>query len=155
MIPGMIPGMILRRRTLLVGAASLAAIGRARAADPMQYAAALKAVTNGDTPRHGLVHLDIPAMVENGNSVALTISVDDLLPAERRVQSFHVLADGNPLPEVLHATLGPRNGRPRLSTRIRLANSQTVTGFARCADGSLWSDSVQLLVTLAACLDGL
>jgi sulfur-oxidizing protein SoxY len=54
---------------------------------------------------------------------------------------------------VITATFGPRSGRPRIETRIRLATSQTVIAVAKCEDGSCWSDSVELLVTLAACIE--
>ena len=47
----------------------------------------------------------------------------------------------------------PRAGAPRIATRIRLATSQTVIAVAKLADGSCWRDSVDLLVTLAACID--
>ena len=39
------------------------------------------------------------------------------------------------------------------ATRIRLADSQTVTAIAEMSDGSLWSDSVEVIVTIAACLE--
>jgi hypothetical protein len=63
----------------------------------------------------------------------------------------------NPLPNVAQRPFrAPRSGRPVITTRIRLATSQTVHAIAACADGSLWTDSVELLVAaLAACLDEL
>ncbi len=63
------------------------------------------------------------------------------------------VAERNPLPHVANFTFGPRSGRPRVSTRIRLATSQTVIAIAVMNDGSCWSDSVDLLVTLAACIE--
>jgi len=85
----------------------------------------------------------------------MTISVPEPLPTAERVLSLHVFAPQNPLPNVIHAYFGPRSGSPRLSTRIRLATSQTVAAIAACADGSFWLDDVELLVTLAACIDEL
>ena len=43
--------------------------------------------------------------------------------------------------------------RHGVATRIRLATSQTVIAVAKLSDGSCWRDSVDLLVTLAACID--
>ncbi|WP_369334305.1 thiosulfate oxidation carrier protein SoxY [Stenotrophomonas maltophilia] len=37
---------------------------------------------------------------------------------------------------------------------MRLADSQQVTAVARMSDGSFWSASVDVIVTLAACLEG-
>ncbi len=91
--------------------------------------------------------------MENGNTVPMTVGVDGDYPASERVDSLHVFAEGNPLPNVAHFHFGPAAGRPRVQTRIRLATSQTVIAIAMLADGSCWSDSVELLVTLAACLD--
>ena len=51
--------------------------------------------------------------------------------------------------------LGPRAGRAQDDSRIRLASSQTVVAIARLSDNSFWSDSVDVMVTLAACLEDL
>ena len=37
--------------------------------------------------------------------------------------------------------------------RVRIADSQTVTAIAQMSDGSFWSDSVRVIVTLSACLE--
>ena len=47
----------------------------------------------------------------------------------------------------------PRAGRASFSTRIRLADSQTVTAIAELSDGSFWSDDIDVIVTLAACIE--
>ena len=141
----------MRRRLLLAGGAAL--LVRPANATPAEAEAAMRAITGGATPTRGRVKLDLPLLVENGNAVAMTISVPDPLPQAGRVLSLHVFAPQNPLPNVIHAYFGPRSGSPRLSTRIRLATSQTVTAVAACADGTFWMDDVELLVTLAACLD--
>ena len=60
---------------------------------------------------------------------------------------------GNPLPEVLRWKFGPRAGVPSVQTRIRLATSQIVTAVAKMRDGTFRQDSIELLVTLAACID--
>jgi sulfur-oxidizing protein SoxY len=41
-----------------------------------------------------------------------------------------------------------------LATNIRLATSQTILAVAAFSDDSFWSDSAQVIVTLAACLEG-
>ena len=51
--------------------------------------------------------------------------------------------------------LGPRAGRASVSTRIRLADTQTVVAIAEMSDGSFWSDSADVIVTLAACVEDL
>lgn len=140
--------MILPRRRFVLLAACCA-VPPARAT-PSEVAALIQALV-GDAPlQDGLIHLDLPVMVENGNSVAMTVSVTD---PPSPVEAIHVFAEGNPLPRVAVFRFGPRSGAPRVTTRIRLATSQTVIAIARMRDGSCWRDSVDLLVTLAACID--
>ena len=139
--------MLPRRR--FVWLASGAAIQPALAT-PAQVGELMKALVGEATVTDGLVHLDLPVMVENGNTVAMTVSVSD---PPSPVEAIHVFAEGNPLPRVAVFHFGPRSGAPRISTRIRLATSQTVIAIARLRDGSCWRDSVDLLVTLAACIE--
>ena len=139
--------MLPRRRFVLLvaGCAVSTAV-----ATPAEVAALIQALV-GDAPlKDGLIHLDLPVMVENGNSVAMTVSVTD---PPSPVEAIHVFAEGNPLPRVAVFHFGPRSGAPRVTTRMRLATSQTVIAIARLRDGTCWRDSVDLLVTLAACIE--
>ena len=43
--------------------------------------------------------------------------------------------------------------RASVATRIRLADTQTVVAIAELSDGSFWSASAAVVVTLAACLE--
>lgn len=144
------PLPLVRRRfvlTAFVGTVLPAAEPRA---SPRQVADLIHAITGATPIQTGKVKLDLPVLVENGNAVSMTIHVD--APAGS-VRALHVFADGNPLPDVLRLRFGPASGAPRIATRIRLADSQTVTALTELADGSFWQDRVELLVTLAACLE--
>lgn len=137
--------MITRRVVLAAApAALLASPSRASVARVDDLVAAFAA---GRPVTDGRVRLDVPVLVDNGNAVAMAVSVDG--PA----REIAVFADGNPLPEVLRLRLGPAAGDPRIETRIRLATSQTVTALARLDDGSCWRARVELLVTIAACIE--
>lgn len=142
--------MTYLRRRFLLGGAAFVAVPDMVGATPVQVALLIRDLV-GDAPfKDGLVKLDLPVMVENGNTVSMTVSVESP-PAP--VQLIHVFAEGNPLPNVARFRFGPRSGAPRVATRIRLATSQTVVAIAQLADGTWWRDSVDLLVTLAACID--
>jgi sulfur-oxidizing protein SoxY len=65
-----------------------------------------------------------------------------------------VFNEKNPQPNVISAKLGPRAGRALIATRIRLSDSQTVTAIAEMSDGSFWAHSVDVVITLGACLEG-
>ena len=143
----------VRRRVLLgAGAVLLAGLAPARATEA-EVAGLIRELVGGGKLTPGRVKLDLPLLVENGNVVSMTVGMDEMAEGAERVASLHVFAERNPLPQVLAVRFGPRAGRPRVATRIRLATSQTVIAVAKLADGSCWSDSVELLVTLAACVE--
>ena len=151
------------RRVFLTGAGSLIGsfgvaptlILRPAAATPTSMAAAIHEVVGEAAVRQGKVKLDIPPFVENGNAISLTVSVDSPMTESDHVKSVHIFNEKNPLANVTIFHLGPRAGRARISTRIRLATSQTVVAIARLNDDTFWSDSVDVMVTLAACLEDL
>ena len=102
---------------------------------------------------HGRVKLELPSIVENGNAVPLTVSIESPMTEADHVDSVHIFNQKNPQPYVAAFHLRPRAGTARVSTRIRLADSQRVVAIARLNDGSFWSDSADVIVTLAACTD--
>jgi sulfur-oxidizing protein SoxY len=148
-----------RRRFLAIagGAAVAGAVPvltiRPAEATSTTLAAAIRIVV-GESPVHiGKVTLDIPPLVENGNTVPMTVSVASPMTAGDHVRSIHVFNEKNPQPNICNFILGPRAGRAEVSTRIRLADSQKITAIAHLADGSFWSVSVDIIVTLAACTE--
>ena len=133
----------------------LALTVRPAAATPDTMRAAIRNVIGEAPVRKGKVKLDIPPLVESGNTVSLSVSVESPMTADDHVKAIHVFNEKNPLPNVVGIRLGPRAGRATLATRIRLADSQTVTAIAELSDGSFWSDSVSVIVTLPACVETL
>jgi sulfur-oxidizing protein SoxY len=145
-----------RRKFLAItGAAALAPVlvtRPAMAAPPDVKRAMLDLF--GDVPMtRGRVKLDIPNLVENGNTVSVTLSADGPMAGPQRINSLHLFAEENPAPNVGGFYFGPSAGRIRVSARIRLATTQTVWLVGKAEDGSLWSDGVEVLVTLAACIE--
>lgn len=117
---------------------------------------AVTRVVGGAQVRSGKVKLELPPLVDNGNTVPLSVSVDSPMTEADHVKVIHLFTEKNPLPYVMAAHLGPRAGRARVSTRIRIADTGRVIAIAQLSDGSFWSDSVSVVVTLSACLeDGL
>ena len=149
------------RRTFLIGAVRLAgglglvsvlASDESRAT-PERMQAAIKKVVGEAPLRKGKINIDIPALVENGNAVPLEVSVESPMTAADHVKAIHVFNEKNPQPNVLSVRLGPRAGRASISTRIRLADSQKIVAIAETSDGKFWTDDVEVVVTLAACLE--
>jgi sulfur-oxidizing protein SoxY len=101
----------------------------------------------------GRVTLELPPLSENGHAVPLTVSVESPMTAADHVRAVHLFTEKNPQPNVATFHLGPRAGRARVATRIRLAHTQTVVALAELSDGTFLSDSATVVVTLAACLE--
>jgi sulfur-oxidizing protein SoxY len=120
---------------------------------PAMLASAIRDLVGEATVKVGKVKLEIPPLVENGNTVPMTVSVESPMTAEDHVKSIHVFNEKNPQPNIGNFHLGPRAGRAKVATRIRLADSQKVTAIAQLSDGSFWSGSVDVIVTLAACTE--
>ena len=122
-------------------------------ATPAMLATAIRNVVGAAVVRIGKVKLDVPPLVENGNTVPMTVSVSSPMTADDHVKSIHVFNEKNPQPNIGNFYLGPRAGRAQISTRIRLADSQKIVAIAQLSDGSFWSTSVDVIVTLAACTE--
>jgi sulfur-oxidizing protein SoxY len=122
-------------------------------ATPEALQAALAAFTGGRAPRTGRVTLDIAPLIDNGNVVPVTIHVDSPMTPADHVQRIALFTALNPLPEVAVFHLGPRSGIAQVATRMRLATSQTLTALAVMNDGSVWQQQVDVIVTLAACIE--
>lgn len=149
-----LPHSTRRQFLRLTGAAAVAVVTlRPAEATPAMQASAIRQVVGDAMVRTGKVKLDVPPLVENGNTVPLTVSVDNPMTPENHVKSIHVFNEKNPQPNVGNFYLGPNAGRAQVSTRIRLADSQKITAIAKLSDGSFWSVSVDIVVTLAACTE--
>ena len=134
------------------GLASVIAIQPAWAT-PAAMQEAIRKVVGSARVSPGRVKLDLPPLVENGNTVPLTVSVESAMTEADHVKAIHVFNEKNPQPDVVSFRFGPRAGRASVATRIRLADTQTVIAIAELSDGSFWSARASVVVTLAACLE--
>src|SRR5215467_15633649 len=124
-------------------------------ATPAMLASAIRNVVGEAELHTGKVKLDIPPLVENGNTVPMTVSVTSPMTPDDYVKAIYVFNEKNPQPNIGNFHLGPQAGRAQVSTRIRLADSQKVVAIAQLSDGSFWSATVDVVVTLAACTEEL
>jgi sulfur-oxidizing protein SoxY len=144
------------RRHVLAGAAGMVIAVALRPAQAAagDLAVAVAAYTKGATIQAGKVKLDVAELVDNGNVVPITVTVDSPMTAADHVKSIAVFNEKNPQRDVARFTLGPRAGKADVTTRIRLATSQQLVAIAQMSDGSYWSHTVDVIVTLAACIEG-
>ena len=115
--------------------------------------AAVLAFTGGAPVKVGKVKLEIAPLVDNGNTVPLAVTVEHPMRPDQHVSAIAVFSERNPQHEVASFGLGPHNATARVATRIRLATSQKLVAVARLSDGSHWSGEVDVIVTLAACIE--
>ena len=142
----------MQRRAFIAGFA-VTVLPIAAAATPETMAAAIKQVTGDAAVRPGRVTLDIPPLVENGNTVPLTVSVESPMTEADFIKAIHVFNEKNPQPHVFDARLSPRNGKAVVGTRIKLADAQKVVAIAETSKGEFFSVSADVIVTIAACIE--
>ena len=146
------------RRHVVLASAGLAAsvLVRPALAQTDELAAAVTAYAGGQkvTVGKGKVKLDIAELVDNGNVVPITVAVDSPMTAASHVKAIAVFNEKNPQREVVKFDLGPRYGKAEVSTRIRLATTQKLVAVAQMSDGTFWSHTVDVIVTIAACIEG-
>jgi sulfur-oxidizing protein SoxY len=141
------------RRDFFLGAAAVVVLPCGARATPDEMAAAIRDVVGDREMRDGRVKLDLPPLVENGNTVPLTVTVESPMTEAEHVRAIHVFNEKNPQPHVFSATLRLRNARAVVATRIKLADTQKIVAIAELSDGSFWRASADVIVTIAACIE--
>ncbi len=135
----------MKRREFAIAASAFALLPNAQASEAAMRAA-IRAWAGRD-PDAGVLKIDIAELVENGNAVPVRVA------ASEPVVGLALFTPLNPEPEVVHVTFGAASARPEFSTRMRLARSQRIVAVAKAADGRCWQAGVDVIVTLAACVE--
>jgi sulfur-oxidizing protein SoxY len=156
------PACSLDRRRAVGGIGALAlagsAAGKAAAQvlleDPGRLDRAIAEVTGGAPSSVGRLRLTMPALAENGNVVSLQVAADSPMTPEDHVRRIVILSEKNPVTHIATFRLGPRAGRVQVATNVRLAVTQRVVALAETSDGRYWRAEQNVVVTLAACING-
>src|SRR5437899_11935903 len=90
-----------------IGLASMIMVEPARAT-PAAMQEAIRKVVGAARVTPGRVKLDLPPLVENGNTVPIAISVESAMSQADHVKAIHVFNEKNPQPDVVSFHLGPR-----------------------------------------------
>ena len=147
----------MKRRIFLANSAGLMASVIMRPAVALSQSAVLaplvSAYAAGGVVREGRVKFDIAPLVDNGNSVPVEITFDGPMSTEQYVVGIALFNEKNPQNQIAEFTLSPLSGRARVATRIRLALSQQLVAVAKMNDGSCWTHTVEVLVTIASCIE--
>lgn len=140
-----------RRDTLKLGGVVIAALTFAPSRANAQTEALLKEFARGKTPKNGGLVLDMPLAAENANAVPVTLRLENAAPEGRSCEEFLLIAERNPMPEACRFKFTPAMGIADVTTRIRLAESQTVVAAARMSDGEVFVQRVAITVTVGGC----
>jgi sulfur-oxidizing protein SoxY len=124
---------IVLAATDMAASRGFAAIDDAQTGDP-DVVERLTGRRATESPR---VQLRMPPVFGNGYSVPLTLSVDSPMTENDYVRTIHIIAPKNPIVVVAKLQFTPESGRVAVSTRIRLAEAQTVLVVAEMSDGAL------------------
>ncbi|MEY2624199.1 MAG: hypothetical protein RLZZ101_1434 [Pseudomonadota bacterium] len=122
-------------------------------ASPSDAQQVISKIIGNQSVKTGRIYFELPPLVENGNLVAVKCAVQSPMTANDYVKVIHMIAEGNPLPNVVSCYFTPLSGKAEFSTRIRLADSQRVWVLAQMSNGDFWRTSADTVVTLSACTE--
>lgn len=122
-------------------------------ASPSDAQQVISKIIGNQSVKTGRIYFELPPLVENGNLVAVKCAVQSPMTANDYVKVIHIIAEGNPLPNVVSCYFTPLSGKAEFSTRIRLADSQRVWVLAQMSNGEFWRTSADTVVTLSACTE--
>lgn len=142
------------RRSVLAGigagAAATLVAPKAAMADKAATDDAIAKLAGGAKPQEGKIKIQLPQIAENGNTVPFTVSVDSPMTEANYVKAIHVMAEGNPSPQVASFHFTP-TGKATVSMRLRLGKTQDVRAIALMSDGSVWEAKQEVKVTIGGC----
>lgn len=121
------------------------------AASAMQFPPVVE-LLQGRTPLTTGLQLNLPSVSEDGSAVPLELSFNGQLQPGDRLSAVHLLATGNPKPELMSLSLLSAQALPSLTSRVRLNESQTVIAVALSEQGQAWITSKEVRVTISGCL---
>ena len=144
---------ISRRRALAyIGVAGPSIVlSSAALAGPEEVVTRINDITGGAEGNDTLITLDLPEIAENGNAVKVSFDIESPMTADNHVKAVHILADGNPEPDVATFNFSPALGACYATTRMRLSKTQNVHVIAAFSDGSFGKASAAVKVTIGGC----
>lgn len=119
--------------------------------DPEEAERILRNLVRGRVPEEGLVELAAPDIAENGNVVPISFRVNCSMEGGDLAETVHILAMGNPFPEVAKYFFTERSGRAEAAMRCRMRQTADLVAIAEMADGRVGVDRRLVHVTLGAC----
>jgi sulfur-oxidizing protein SoxY len=152
--PAVRPGLTRRRLLQGAGALALAPALPSAAAPELPDIPLLAQLLAGRTPRWERLRLELPPLADNGLAVPLKLSMPGPFAPGPTVQAIHLFSEKNPVPDMAVFEYPVPVEKVEIDSRVRLAGSQKVVAVAVMSDATLYAASCDVIVTIAACLDG-
>ena len=119
-------------------------------ASPRKTKERLAELTKGAKLQKGRITIDLPALTQDGKRTRIKISVDSPMTEDNYVKAMHILAERNTVPNVATYRFSPISGVAAITTRIRVAKSQTIIVAAEMSDGSVYFTKARCKVARGA-----
>jgi sulfur-oxidizing protein SoxY len=146
------------RRRVLTATAALAVLpalaSHAAAPPDLPATPELAQYLAGRTPQFGRLLLDVPRLADNGNAVPMKLTMSGPFAAGAHLLTIRLYSEKNPVPLMARFEYPSPSARVEIDSRIRLAGTQRVAAIAELANGELHAAVADIVVTIAACLDG-
>lgn len=98
-----------------------------------------------------MIKFDAPLIAEDGGNVAITIESSLAVSGAVAVNSVYIISDKNRRPLLAKITFTPESGRAFISTAVRLATTTDMRAIVEMSDGTLYSVSRHVRVTISGC----
>ena len=108
-------------------------------------------ITKGLGAKESDIYLDLPEIAENGNQVKVSFEMDSPMKDTDYIKNVHILADGNPAPNVAKFSFTPEMGSCSATTRMRLSKTQNVYLLAENSQGQFSMTKSKVKVTIGGC----
>ncbi len=108
-------------------------------------------ITKGQGAEEVDIYFDLPEIAENGNQVKVNFEIDSLMTKTDYIKEVHILADGNPAPNVAQFSFSPEMGSCSATTRMRLSKTQNVYLLAENNNGQFLMTKSKVKVTIGGC----
>lgn len=97
------------------------------------------------------IKLELPLIAEDGGNVAITVDSSLPISGAAAVNNIFIISDKNRRPMLAKFSFTPDSGRAFVSTAVRLATTTDVRAIAEMNDGTLYSVSKHVRVTISGC----
>ncbi|MCL4491846.1 MAG: hypothetical protein M1510_08100 [Nitrospirae bacterium] len=123
--------------------------GRAYAADDIKRPGNPEKMT--DMEKMHVPEVDLPLIAEDGRFVPVKVTVNHPMTPDHYIKSIEIIDNVSPIKSKGKFNLTYRNGEAYIMTRIKLAESATVTAIAECNVHGKWAGENVVKVTLGGC----